>query len=81
MVLPGFPGAVRNVKSISKYGHLIMRFQQWGCKNRPFYHIVVDKVKPNMLFSLLSHAQQHLLFSVNRSDQKTDGLCGASRHL
>ena len=49
MVLPGFPGAVRNVKSISKYGHLIMRFQQWGCKNRPFYHIVVDKVKSKIL--------------------------------
>ena len=47
MVLPGFPGKVRNVKSVSKYGHLIMRFQQWGCKNRPFYHIVVDKVKHN----------------------------------
>lgn len=43
MVLPGFPGKVKNVKRISKYGHLIMRFQQWGCKNRPFYHIVVDK--------------------------------------
>ena len=50
MVLPGFPGAVRNVKSISKYGHLIMRFQQWGCKNRPFYHIVVDKVNPKFFF-------------------------------
>ena len=47
MVLPGFPGKVKNVKRISKYGHLIMRFQQWGCKNRPFYHIVVDKVKPS----------------------------------
>ena len=34
--------------SISKYGHLIMRFQQWGCNNRPFYHIVVDKIShPN----------------------------------
>ena len=79
MVLPGFPGAVRNVKSISKYGHLIMRFQQWGCKNRPFYHIVVDKVKPKMLFSLMSH--QLLLFSAIRSKQKTDWLCGAGWHL
>ena len=79
MVLPGFPGAVRNVKSISKYGHLIMRFQQWGCKNRPFYHIVVDKVKSKMLLSLMS--TQQLLFSEIRSQQKTDWLRGASRNL
>jgi len=26
-----------------RYSHLVVRFQQWGCSNRPFYHIVVDK--------------------------------------
>ena len=60
MVLPGFPGKVKNVKRISKYGHLIMRFQQWGCKNRPFYHIVVDKVKLAYIFYWKFH--QLLLF-------------------
>ena len=32
-----------------------MRFQQWGCKNRPFYHIVVDKVKPSYIFDNIFH--------------------------
>jgi len=27
-----------------RFSHLIVRFQQWGCSNRPFYHIVVDKI-------------------------------------
>ena len=44
MVLPGFPGAVKSARRGSRYGKLIIRFQAWGCKNRPFYHIVVDKV-------------------------------------
>ena len=26
-----------------RFSHLVVRFQQWGCNNRPFYHIVVDK--------------------------------------
>ena len=47
MVLPGFPGAVKSARRGSRYGKLIIRFQAWGCKNRPFYHIVVDKVLIN----------------------------------
>ena len=64
MVLPGFPGKIKNVKSVSKYGHLIMRFQQWGCKNRPFYHIVVDKVKHHWCLSLRYHQQPFFQESV-----------------
>ena len=43
MVLPGVPGYVATGSMASKYAKLVMRFQHWGCNNRPFYHIVVDK--------------------------------------
>ena len=44
MPVPSVPGVV----TLSKHSRLIMRFQQWGCNNRPFYHIVVDKIShPN----------------------------------
>ena len=43
MTFVSVPGAVKFAKN-GKFGHLIVRFQQWGCSNRPFYHIVVDKV-------------------------------------
>jgi len=41
------PGVVKLAQA-GKYKHLVVRFQQWGCNNRPFYHIVVDKAShPN----------------------------------
>eukprot|EP00092_Neocalanus_flemingeri_P053804 GFUD01063304.1.p1 GENE.GFUD01063304.1~~GFUD01063304.1.p1 ORF type:complete len:137 (-),score=47.29 GFUD01063304.1:354-764(-) len=42
MPLMSVPGAVQLAKS-GRFSHLVVRFQQWGCQNRPFYHIVVDK--------------------------------------
>ena len=48
MVLPGVPGYVNIASKASKYSRLVIRLQQWGCSNRPFYHVVVDKVShPN----------------------------------
>ena len=47
MPVPSVPGVVSFSKA-AKHSRLIMRFQQWGCNNRPFYHIVVDKMShPN----------------------------------
>merc|ERR1719336_104838 len=47
MSLHGVGGAVQLAKN-GRFSHLIVRFQQWGCSNRPFYHIVVDKIShPN----------------------------------
>ena len=43
MSLHGVGGAVQLAKN-GRFSHLIVRFQQWGCCNRPFYHIVVDKI-------------------------------------
>jgi len=43
MSLHGVGGAVQLAKN-GRFSHLIVRFQQWGCSNRPFYHIVVDKI-------------------------------------
>ena len=43
MSLHGVGGAVQLAKK-GRFSHLIVRFQQWGCSNRPFYHIVVDKI-------------------------------------
>eukprot|EP00090_Calanus_glacialis_P029287 TRINITY_DN47017_c0_g1_i1.p1 TRINITY_DN47017_c0_g1~~TRINITY_DN47017_c0_g1_i1.p1 ORF type:complete len:137 (+),score=54.90 TRINITY_DN47017_c0_g1_i1:57-467(+) len=42
MPLVSVPGVVQMAKS-GRFSHLVVRFQQWGCNNRPFYHIVVDK--------------------------------------
>ena len=48
MVLPGVPGYVNVASKAAKHNKLVMRLQQWGCSNRPFYHIVVDKIShPN----------------------------------
>ena len=47
MPVPSVPGVVTLSKA-AKHSRHIMRFQQWGCNNRPFYHIVVDKIShPN----------------------------------
>ena len=47
MPVPSVPGAVQ-LSRTARHSKLIMRFQQWGCNNRPFYHIVVDKMShPN----------------------------------
>ena len=47
MPVPSVPGVVILSKA-AKHSRHIMRFQQWGCNNRPFYHIVVDKIShPN----------------------------------
>jgi len=43
MPLVSVPGVVQVAKS-GKFSHLIVKFRQWGCNNRPFYHIVVDKI-------------------------------------
>ena len=48
MVLPGVPGLINVASKTAKYNRYVMRLQKWGCKNRPFYHIVVDKMShPN----------------------------------
>ena len=48
MVLPGVPGLINVANKTAKYNRYVMRLQKWGCKNRPFYHIVVDKMShPN----------------------------------
>jgi len=44
----GVPGMVNVASKTAKYNKYMMRFQKWGCRNRPFYHIVVDKIShPN----------------------------------
>ena len=44
MVLQGVPSYVNIASKAAKYNNLVIRMQQWGCNNRPFYHVVVDKV-------------------------------------
>ena len=40
----GVPSYVNIASKAAKYNTLVIRMQQWGCNNRPFYHVVVDKV-------------------------------------
>ena len=44
MVLQGVPSYVNIASKAAKYDNLVIRMQQWKCKDRPFYHFVVDKV-------------------------------------